>query len=149
MEPWWGLMGDCQAPLNRILIIQLQQEFFPPWAWALTDTSISTSASSQRWQPACPGLCCPPPPTVGDFGYLLGAPGRAGICPQQSWGGHWLLGRMLLRGGCGELLQGLHPGWSVARMDFGGEGVPSTLPLLRTWCSFSQSDCAPHQAFPR
>lgn len=60
-EPQWGLMGDGQAPLNRILIIQLQQEFFPPWAWALTDTSISTSASSQPWQPAAlPGpTACP------------------------------------------------------------------------------------------
>lgn len=30
VEPRWGLMGDCQAPLNRILIIHLQQEFSPP-----------------------------------------------------------------------------------------------------------------------
>lgn len=77
-EPWWGLMGDRQAPLNRILIIQLQQEFFPPWAWALTDTSISTSASSQPWQPILPGLCRLPSPTVGD----------SGLAPEH-WGRAW------------------------------------------------------------
>lgn len=98
MEPQWGLMGDCQAPLNRILIIQLQQEFFPPWAWALTDTSISTSASSQPWQQLSQALAAHPHPLWGTLAYLLGARGGPGICPQQSWGGHWLLGRDLLWG---------------------------------------------------
>lgn len=86
VEPQWGLMGDCQAPLNRILIIQLQQEFFPPWAWALTDTSIPTSASSQPWQPVLPGPCCLPPPTAGDSGLPPRGPGRAWNLPPAVMG---------------------------------------------------------------
>lgn len=130
VEPRWGLMGDCQAPLNRILIIQLQQEFFPPWARALTDTSISTSVSSQPWQPARPGPRCPPPPTVGDSGYLLGPPGESWHPPPAIMGedtGSW-------EGLCREreLLCGLHPGLSMARADFGAgrRGGPA-LPLAR------------------
>lgn len=74
-----GLIGDCQAPLNRILIIQLQQEFFPPWAWALTDTSIPTPASSQPWQPALPGPPACPHPPWGTRAYLLGTWLRWGV----------------------------------------------------------------------
>ena len=113
MEPWWGLIGDCQAPLNRILIIQLQQEFIPPWAWALTDTSIPTSTSSQPWQPALPGPPLPAPrPPWGTLACLLETLAPLGSTSERTRAP----GEAPRHG---ELLRGLHPGPGTATADLG------------------------------
>lgn len=85
MEPRVGVgMETARRRFNRILIIQLQQEFFPPGLGpALTDTSISTSAFSQRAACVLPRPPLPAPPTVGDSGYLLGVPGGLASAPSN------------------------------------------------------------------
>lgn len=112
VEPRWGLMGDWQAPLNRILIIQLQQEFFPlgsgPHRYLHLHLSIFP-ALRLRSQLLLPLLPAPSPHT--HWGGLRpiswGPRGGPGVCPNN----HRLLGR--------ALLEELRPGLRMASPDLG------------------------------
>lgn len=125
-------MGDCQAPLNRILIIQLQQEFFPP---GLGPSQIPPSPPQHLPSPAaCSPRPPPPAPTHcgglwpiswGPREGLASAPSNQRENSTSSWGDPC----------CGQLLRGLHPGLCMGSPGFGaGQGGcahPSTQDGLR------------------
>lgn len=115
VEPRWGLMGDCQAPLNRILIIQLQQEFFPP---GLGPSQIPPSLPQHLPSPSsllsqAPGASPTQrgglwPISWGPREGLASAPSNHREDSTSSWGEPC----------CGELPGGLRPEPCVARPDF-------------------------------
>lgn len=94
MEPRWGLMGAARRRLNGDFNYTAPAEFSPlglgPHRCLHLPPQHLLSAGSLRAGPPLPA-----PPTVGT--PALWGPGEGWYLPQQLWGGHWLLGRILLR----------------------------------------------------
>lgn len=131
VEPLWGLMGDCQAPLNRILIIQLQQEFSPlglsPRRYLHLHLSIFPALAA--CSPSSPPPLLPAPlPTVGDSGLSPGGPGRAWYLPPTATGRTApALGESPAVGSSSKVCMQGHA-WPDPTWVLGREGVPTFHP---------------------
>lgn len=124
VEPRWGLMGDCQAPLNRILIIQLQQEFFPP---GLGPSQIPPSLPQHLPSPRsllsqAPGAS---PTQRGGLWPISWGPGRAWHLPPAITGRTApARGESPAVGGASEVYV-LSCAWPDLTLVLGKEGVPT------------------------